>query len=112
MWGIMALLMLEGTDWWDETMRKTALIHNYNLSFSGGTDKLLYSASIGYFGQDSQYKIGNWQKFTARFSMEYTFNNIVKAGIDFTPKYENWKDTPRLDRIYHGYGPYYSGDAS
>ena len=22
----------EGTDWWDETMRKTALIHNYNLS--------------------------------------------------------------------------------
>ena len=63
----------EGTDWWDETMRKTALIHNYNLSFSGGTDKLLYSASIGYFGQDSQYKIGNWQKFTARFSMEYTF---------------------------------------
>ena len=86
----------EGTDWWDETMRKTALIHNYNLSFSGGTDKLLYSASIGYFGQDSQYKIGNWQKFTARFSMEYTFNNIVKAGIDFTPKYENWKDTPDL----------------
>lgn len=86
----------EGTDWWDETLNKTALIHNYNLSFSGGSDKLIYSASIGYFGQDSQYKTGNWQKFTARFSMEYNFNKIVKAGIDFTPKYENWKDTPDL----------------
>ena len=86
----------EGTDWWKETLNKTALIHNYNLSFSGGTDKFLYSASIGYFGQDSQYKTGNWQKFTARFSMEYNFNKIVKAGIDFTPKYENWKDTPDL----------------
>ena len=86
----------EGTDWWDESMKKTALIHNYNFNFSGGTDKLLYSANIGYFGQDSQYTIGNWQKLTARFSMEYTFNSIVKAGIDFTPKYENWTDTPNL----------------
>lgn len=80
----------------NESMQKTALVQNYNLSFSGGTDKLIYSASIGYFGQDSQYKIGNWQKLTARFSMEYNFNRIVKAGIDFTPKYENWKDTPDL----------------
>lgn len=86
----------QGTDWWNESMRKTALIQNYNLSFSGGTDKLIYSASIGYFGQDSQYNIGNWQKLTARFSMEYNFNRVVKAGIDFTPKYENWKDTPNL----------------
>ena len=86
----------EGTDWWDESMKKTALIHNYNFNFSGGTDKLLYSANIGYFGQDSQYTVGNWQKLTARFSMEYTFNSIVKAGIDFTPKYENWTDTPNL----------------
>ena len=73
----------EGTDWWDATMRKTALIHNYNLSFSGGSDKYTYSASIGYFGQDSQSKIGNWQKLTARFSMEYRFNDIVKSGYGF-----------------------------
>lgn len=86
----------QGTDWWDESMQKAALVQNYNLSFSGGTDKLIYSASIGYFGQDSQYKIGNWKKLTARFSMEYNFNRIIKAGIDFTPKYENWKDTPDL----------------
>ena len=86
----------EGTDWWNESMRKTALVHNYNLSFTGGTERLIYSANIGYYGQDSQYLIGNWQKLTARFSMEYKFNDIVKAGIDFTPKYEQWNDTPNL----------------
>lgn len=86
----------EGTDWWDACMRKTALIHNYSLGFSGGSDKYVYSASIAYFGQDSQYKIGNWQKLTARFSMEYKFNEIVKAGVDITPRYEQWKDTPSL----------------
>ena len=51
----------EGTDWWDETMRKTALIHNYNLSFSGGTDKLLFGKHWLFLIGDSQYKIGNWQ---------------------------------------------------
>jgi len=86
----------EGTDWWNQTMRSTALIQNYNLGFSGGTDKLTFSSSIGYFKQFAQYNKGDWQKFTARFSMQYDFNKVVKAGIDFTPKYENWNDTPDL----------------
>lgn len=94
--GIENITDAQGTDWWNETMRKVALTQNYNFGFSGGNDKFLYSANIGYFRQDSQYKVGDWQKLTARFSMEYNFNKVVKAGIDFTPKYENWNDTPSL----------------
>lgn len=94
--GIENITDAQGTDWWDETMRDVALQQNYNFGFSGGNDKLLYSASIGYYRQDSQYKTGDWQKLTARFSMEYNFNKIVKAGVDFTPKYESWSDTPSL----------------
>ncbi len=86
----------EGTDWWNQCIRDVSLQQNYDLGFSGGNDKILYSASLGYFRQDSQYKVGYWQKVTARFSMEYTFNRIVKAGINFTPKYENWDNTPSL----------------
>ena len=86
----------QGTDWWNQCMRDVSLQQNYDLGFSGGNDKILYSASLGYFRQDSQYKVGYWQKVTARFSMEYTFNKIVKAGINFTPKYENWDNTPSL----------------
>lgn len=84
----------EGTDWWDESLRDMALQQNYNFSFSGGDDRLIYSSNIGYYRQQSQYNVGVWQKLTARFSMEYNFNKIVKAGIDFTPKYEQWEDTP------------------
>jgi len=84
------------TDWWNETMRSVALQQNYNFGFQGGTDKLLYSANIGYYRQNSQYKTGVWQKLSARFSMEYNFNKIVKAGVDLTPRYENWNDTPSL----------------
>ena len=84
------------TDWWDECLNSVALQQNYNFGFSGGNDKLLYSANIGYYRQESQYKVGEWQKLSARFSMEYKFNNIVKAGIDMTPRYEQWANTPSL----------------
>lgn len=94
--GIENITDAQGTDWWDESINDVALQQNYNFGFSGGTDKFLYSASIGYYKQDSQYKTGEWQKLTARFSMEYNFNKIVKAGVDFTPKYEQWDDTPSL----------------
>jgi len=94
--GIANITNAQGTDWWNQTMRDIALTENYNIGFSGGTDKLLYSASVGYFRQNSQYKVGDWQKITARFSMQYNFNKIVQAGVDFTPKYENWNNTPDL----------------
>ena len=94
--GIDDITDAQGTDWWDETMRDAALIHNYNLSLSGGTDKFLYSASVGYYYQNSQYQVGSWQKLNTRFTMDYIFNSVVKAGVDFAPRYENWKDTPDL----------------
>ena len=84
------------TDWWEECINDVAVQQNYDLSFSGGNDEMIYSGSIGYYKQDSQYKVGQWQKLSARFSTEYNFNKIVKAGVDFTPRYEQWDDTPNL----------------
>ncbi len=84
----------EGTDWWDEVVKSSALMQSYNISFQGGTDKLTYSGSLGYFRQDSHYEVGFWDKITARFNVEYKFNKMVKLGVDMAPKYERWDDTP------------------
>lgn len=86
----------EGTDWWNETVKKVATMQSYNLSFQGGSEKIVYSGSIGYFRQNSHYDYGYWDKLTARFNTEYRFNKIVKAGMDFSPKLERWDDTPDL----------------
>jgi TonB-linked SusC/RagA family outer membrane protein len=93
------------TDWWDECINDVALQQNYNLGFSGGNEKLLYSGNVGYYRQNSQYKTGYWQKLSARFSMEYHFNKVVKAGIDLTPRFENWDNTPSLMSAIMGMDP-------
>jgi TonB-linked SusC/RagA family outer membrane protein len=86
----------EGTDWWKEVVNNQALMQNYNISFKGGNEKIVYSGSIGYFKQNSHYDVGYWNKLTARFNTEYTFSKFVKAGLDLLPKLEQWDDTPSL----------------
>ncbi|MDR0939991.1 MAG: TonB-dependent receptor [Mediterranea sp.] len=86
----------EGTDWWKTVINKTALVHNYSFGFTGGTDKLTYSLSVGYFRNNSQYDVGYWDKINARLNTEYTFNKYVKLGFDIAPRVESWDDTPNL----------------
>lgn len=86
----------DGTDWWDKTVNGSAMTQNYNLSFQGGADKITYSGSLGYFRQDSQFDVGNWERITGRFNMEYKFSDMVKSGMDFAPKMESWQDTPNM----------------
>jgi TonB-linked SusC/RagA family outer membrane protein len=86
----------EGTDWWEQTVNNVALMQSYNLSFQGGSEKIIFSGSLGYFRQDSHYDVGFWDKLTARFNTEYTFNKAVKAGVDMSPKLERWDNTPGL----------------
>lgn len=86
----------DGVDWWNEVMNGAALVQSYNISFQGGTDKITYSGSLGYFAQDSHYDVGQWERITARFNTEYKFNRVVRLGVDMLPKFESWNDTPNL----------------
>ncbi|WP_315083657.1 TonB-dependent receptor [Bacteroides heparinolyticus] len=84
----------EGTDWWDEVVNKTALVQNYSFNITGGTDRLIYNLSLGYFRNDSQFDYGYWDKINTRLNVEYIFNKYVKMGFDIAPRIESWDDTP------------------
>lgn len=86
----------EGTDWWNETVNRTALVQNYQFSVSGGSEKLIYNLSMGYFRNNSQYDVGYWDKINTRLNTEYTFNKVVKVGFSVAPRVESWDNTPNL----------------
>lgn len=87
---------VDGTDWWDEVVKPAALVQNYSLSVRGGNDKWVYSLSVGYFRNNSQFDYGYWDKLNIRFNTEFNFTNWLKAGIDFAPNMENWDNTPNV----------------
>lgn len=67
------------TDWWKETTQ-TAFKHSYNLSVSGGTDKLTSHFSIGYMSQEGIIKTSDYERITLRTNNEYKFNKWITIG--------------------------------
>lgn len=82
------------TNWWDEVMNTVAPMQKYDLSFSGGNDKIVYASSIGYFNQKSQLDKGFWEKISARFDMDYKFNKYISFGQELNLNYINKEPTP------------------
>ncbi|NDV46810.1 TonB-dependent receptor [Paludibacter sp. 221] len=68
------------TDWQDEVFNSNALIHNYNLSISGGTDKSAYAFSASYFNQDGTIIGSNYERLTLRFNSSFQVRKWLKIG--------------------------------
>jgi len=60
------------TDWQDEVFR-TAYTQNYNLTLSGGADKLTYFASFGMQKQEGVMKTNDLDRYSGRFNATQRF---------------------------------------
>ncbi len=60
------------TDWQEEVTRK-AITQNYNLSLSGGADKLTYYASLGAQKQEGILNENNADRYSGRFNVTQKF---------------------------------------
>ncbi len=64
------------TDWQDEVLR-SAPIQRYNLTLSGGTEKLRFSFSGNYFDQVGVIKGTDFSRFTLRSNLDAELNEWV-----------------------------------
>lgn len=72
------------TDWQDEALIGNAMVQNHTISFSGGTNKLLYYLSANYSDQQGTV-LSNWNKaYRVRANLENEVNKYVKIGNNLT----------------------------
>ncbi len=77
-------LALSGnTDWQDEIFR-VAPISNYNLSLSGGSDKLKSFISLGIFNQDGNLIGQEFNRYNGRINLDYDATDKLKIGTSIT----------------------------
>ncbi len=68
---------------WQNTMYKTGLLINNDLSISGGTDKTNAMLNIGYLDNSGMLKFTNYERYTARLNADFKlFKDKVKIGIN------------------------------
>lgn len=77
---------LTNTNWTNEAF-KNALIHNYDLSISGGDDKKTYYTSIGYFNQDGVVIGTDLKRYSASIMFENKLSSRVKLGLNIKPSF-------------------------
>ncbi|MFT3750130.1 MAG: TonB-dependent receptor [Agriterribacter sp.] len=65
---------------WESEVYKPALSHNHQLNFQGGTDKTLYSVSLGYLNQDGIMTTSNFNRYSARFTLDTDVKTWLKLG--------------------------------
>lgn len=69
----------KGTNWIDEVFR-SAPIQNYDLSVSGGTQKLKAAASLGYLDQQGTMIETEYKRYTGRLTVDLTASDKLSFG--------------------------------
>lgn len=87
-------LLGAGTDWQDEIFR-TAGMSSHQLSVSGGSDKTNYSVSGGFFQQDGIIIGSDFNRYTARVSLDNQVKSWFKIGGSLA--YAKTKETITLN---------------
>ncbi|GAB3776906.1 TonB-dependent receptor [Spirosoma horti] len=65
---------------WEKEVYKPAFSQNHQLNFQGGSDKTLYSLSVGYLNQNGLMITSNFKRYSARLTLDNTINNWLKIG--------------------------------
>ncbi len=59
-----------GTNWWDEVF-DPSLVHDHNLSVSGGNEFSTFNISAGYYDQDGTAKHTWWKRYSLRANSQF-----------------------------------------
>lgn len=72
---------VQGVDWQDLLFRQGAT-HIHNIAARGGSEQTKYSVSASVFDADAVIINTGSNRYQGRFSLEQTFSQKVKAGLD------------------------------
>lgn len=87
-----------GTDWFHEVF-KPALMQNYNLDISGGTDKANYLFSVGYLNQQGTLLKTFLKRYSARMNSQFKVNKNIRIGENI---YLFYKQNPGFSNMSEG----------
>lgn len=85
-------LLGEGTDWQKELFN-TAMMHNHNVSVSGGNEATTYNISAGYSNQDGIAEGSGFRRLSLMGNVDAKLSNWVKTGVNFAFSETKKKET-------------------
>jgi TonB-linked SusC/RagA family outer membrane protein len=75
-----------GTDWQDEIFQ-VAPVRNVEITATGGTDKIRYALTGGYFDQRGIVIESGFKRFSARINVDADLSRKLKIGFNLAPSF-------------------------
>lgn len=89
------------TDWMKAIQKESALSHNHNISFSGGNEKSMYSASLNYLKKDGIILQSNLERVVGRISAEHhALNDRVTFGLNIMSSNSKASNVPLQNMVF------------
>lgn len=111
-WTTEELLLLsrgESTDWQD-AVTQVGSFQNYNLSLSGGSDKLSHFLGVDWYDQNGIIKNSSFDKLTVRYNSDAVLKPWLKSGVRFNIVYSKLRNIN--EEADSGYGTMFSAISS
>lgn len=80
----------QGTDWYDVTMKNSAMQYQHNLSASGGTERLKYYIGFGFLNEEGLLKSNDmgYKKYNVRSNITAELTKNLKAELFISGRYD------------------------
>lgn len=88
-----------GTDWQNEVFQE-APQQSYQLTVSGGTDKVTYRVAGSYFDQEGIVINSNFRRYSLRSNVQADLTNRLKVGVNLNPVYTVQRGIPAEGRVH------------
>ncbi|MEJ7736779.1 MAG: SusC/RagA family TonB-linked outer membrane protein [Chitinophagaceae bacterium] len=81
-------ILYPNTNWQKLVLGGTAPQMQHNLSFNGGSERVRYFTSLGYFNQDGLYPSLNYKRYNIRTNLDLQVTKTTKVTIDLAGRME------------------------
>lgn len=75
-------------DWWN-AIHRTGFRQEYNLNLTAASDKYSLFASLGYLNEKGYLLKTDYERYNARFNVDFKPTSYLKAGINLSASYVN-----------------------
>ncbi len=88
----------KSTDWYNETMKKSAMQQSHDFSIRGGSDLVDYYVSFGHFNDKGLFKSNDmsYNRYNLRSNLTLKLSKYLKADIQLAGRYGK-RDYPGAD---------------
>ena len=83
------ILSQTDVNWLDAVYNNAAMLHNYELSVAGATDKTNYFVSGAYYNQNGIAPSSGFERYSFRSNLEQKIGKNVKMGVNTMFNYQN-----------------------